>query len=175
MGSIAWWCGTWRAPRRRCGRGWGRCLGSFYAFDIVPDYASAWADFLKEDNYSAKEMFVRELPRLEEILRNLGDAKWTEIAGDEIAMGDYATASGQCERAMDLARNADDLRGQIQVMLRLVQIKLKEGRYQEAEEVMQRASVLARRVGDKTLEGHAEQWSRLVAWFIEDHRKATQS
>jgi hypothetical protein len=93
-----------------------------YAFEITPDYATAWAEFLTEDKPEARDMFIRELPMLGEILRQHGAGKWGMIAQKEIQRKDYAAARAQCERALDLARSGNDLNGEAEIVKALGRI-----------------------------------------------------
>jgi tetratricopeptide (TPR) repeat protein len=120
-----------------------------YAYAITPDYATAWADFLKEDSPTAREMLIRELPILPQILQTHAAGKWAAVARDEIARGDYAAARAQCQRMLDLARSGENVGGESDVLAQLGQVELLEKDPRSAAETFRRALELARRCRDE--------------------------
>jgi tetratricopeptide (TPR) repeat protein len=130
-----------------------------YSFEIAPDYATAWADFLKEDSPSAREQFVRELPRLREILRASRPESLSKMATEEVERKDYGAARGKCERALELVRNAGDAHGEVEVLTRLGEISWQQAERERAREEYARAAEVARRARLKAAEADALWWA----------------
>lgn len=129
-----------------------------YAFEIAPDYATAWADYLRDDNPSAREQLIRELPRLGEILRHSIDAQWWNLAEEEIERGDLESARAKCMRALDAARSGGERAGEAHVWVILGQLSDKQNNHDRACYEFRHAVDLAHRLGDVGLETEALWW-----------------
>lgn len=143
-----------------------------YAYEITPDYATAWADFLKDDKPAAREMFVRELLSLPGILRTHAAGRWAEVAKDELERHGYAAARAQCVRALDLARSAGDEGGEADVLTQLGQVELADHQHQRAQEAFRRAVEVARRAEHKPRQADALWWQGVTSKKTDDRDRA---
>jgi tetratricopeptide (TPR) repeat protein len=136
-----------------------------YSFDISPDYASAWKGFLTSDDRSAREQLERESPNLGRIFQQLGAAiPWSDIAQEELKNKDYAAARARCEKAMILARNAEDRSAEIEIWSQLGRISIEQQRPKEAYSELERAVALARRHDESKL-FWALEWLAIAAFL----------
>jgi tetratricopeptide (TPR) repeat protein len=139
-----------------------------YAYEITPDYAKAWADFLLEDKPAAREMFIRDMLILGKTLPSHATGKWLSIAEDAIKRRDFAAARAECERALDLARSAGEVSGEAEVLCRLGQIDLQDQQPQRARQTFGRAIDLAKRSGDVRRQADLFWWSGMAAYLSGD-------
>lgn len=98
-----------------------------YSLDITPDYATAWRDFISGDDRPTQDIFFRDLLNLPASLRAAG--VYTNIAGDDVTRGDYATARIKCERARELAESTGDILSRAEAFAQLGDLSIKEQNY----------------------------------------------
>ncbi len=146
-----------------------------YAFEITPDYATAWEDFLLEDKPAAKEMWVRELADLGRVLETHAAGKWGKVGADAIERKDLVAAREQCERALDLARSAGDVRGEADVLVQLGHIELADKQPQRARDAFRRALDLAKRAHDKLRQADSLWWVGVASFEVSDYEAATSA
>jgi hypothetical protein len=131
-----------------------------YAFDIGPDYVSAWRDFIEGKEQSAVEQFVREAPLLQGILRRARQG--TKLIEADLARADWPAARAKIEQSLKLWEAAEDLENQAETHYLLAMINGIEGNAAAARDHAEQALVLARRRRDPKLE--ALTWM-LLSWY----------
>ena len=80
-------------------------------------------------------------------------------------MADYAPAAGALEEAVELSRQASDLKTESQALAELSWIAVRKGEYPEAEQLGQQALELALQAGDKLTSAKAGYRLGIVAFY----------
>lgn len=131
-----------------------------YAFEIGPDYVSAWRDFIQGDEPSAVEQLVREVPLLRTILRDAESR--SDVFKEDLSQGDWAAARVKLEQALKLWEAAEDLEKQAETHQELALVNALSHNTHAAREHAQKAIALARKLRDPVREATA--WLSL-SWY----------
>lgn len=117
-----------------------------YSLQITPDYATAWKDFIGGDDRPTQDIFLRDLLNLSESLRSAG--VYSNIAGEDIARGDYAAARSKCDRALDVSKSTNDALSRADIMLQMGALSIEEKRYDLARSELLDAADRYRKLGN---------------------------
>lgn len=119
-----------------------------YAFEIGPDYATAWRDFIegKGREQAAIDQFLREAPLLQEILRRV--AEDTKIVEQDLERGDWAGARAKLEQQVKLWEAAQDLENQVDTRMTLAMVDTNAANLPAAQAQLESALQLARKLRD---------------------------
>lgn len=131
-----------------------------YAFEIGPDYASAWRDFIEGKEQSALEQFIREAPLLREILHRARQG--TKLIEEDLAQANWPAARAKLEQSLKLWEAADDLEQQADTEYLLATISGFEGNSPAARKHAEQSLVLARKLRDPKREALTLM---LLSWY----------
>jgi tetratricopeptide (TPR) repeat protein len=132
-----------------------------YAFDIGPDYVTAWREFIEGRERGAIDQFLREAPMLREILRKVDED--TKLIERDLERRDWGAAKTKLEQQLKLWEAADDPENQFDTHFMLSMAVLRDNNMDAAQAHMETALQIARRNRDPKREATA--WL-MLAWVL---------